>query len=188
MPPHRHGGFRAEERFLEFQGQVFAQIGAALHPAAAAATTASKYVVHAKKFAEDVAQILETCAVKSPALPAAQASMAVAVIRGALVPISEHRIGLAHLFEFFLGVRIIGVAVGMVLERQFAIGALQLNFGDRAGHTQYFVVIAFCVRRQNRPFPLKNFRKKLVVTVLLKDCSPPSPSPAVPGGPLTCIL
>ena len=76
--------------------------------------------------------------------------MAVAVVHGALVGVGEHGIGLADFFELFFRVRIIRIAVGMVLQRQLAIGALEFDLGDRAGHAQHFVVIAFCVRGQDK--------------------------------------
>jgi hypothetical protein len=78
--------------------------------------------------------------------------MAIPVVDRALLRVGENRIGLADLFEFFFRVGIIGIPVRMVLQCKLAVSALQLNFRDRAGHAQYFVVIAFCVRRQNKPF------------------------------------
>jgi hypothetical protein len=40
-----------------------------------------------------------------------------------------------------------------VLQGQLAVSALQFLLGTGACHTQYFVIIAFCVGRQNKPFP-----------------------------------
>ena len=78
--------------------------------------------------------------------------MAVAVVDGALIGVGEHGVGFADFFEFFFRVRIVGIAVGMVLQRELAIGALEFDLGDSAGHAQHFVVVAFCVRRQNKTF------------------------------------
>jgi hypothetical protein len=41
------------------------------------------------------------------------------------------------------------------LQRQFAVRTLEFLFGASARNAQQFVVIAFCVRGQNRPFPEK---------------------------------
>jgi hypothetical protein len=38
----------------------------------------------------------------------------------------------------------------MPLHGQLAISALQFNFSHRAAHAKHFVIVAFCVRSQNR--------------------------------------
>ena len=155
---------RAEECLLELEGQVFAKIGAALNAAAAAsaAAAATEHVAEAEELAEDVAEVLEDGGIEARGLPraAAEAGVAVAVVGGALVGVGEHGIGFADFLEFFFRVGIVGIAVGMKLQRELAIGALELDFGDRAAHAQHFVVIAFCVRGQNKPFfKIKNLGK-----------------------------
>src|ERR1035438_3623124 len=53
---NRNLGLRAEERLLKLEGQVLAEIGAALNPVAAAATGATaEHVAEAEEFTEDVA-------------------------------------------------------------------------------------------------------------------------------------
>ena len=59
------------------------------------------------------------------------------------------RVGLAALFEFVFRVGIVGIAVGMKLQRQLAIGALDLLIGGGAGYAQHLVVVAFSVAGQN---------------------------------------
>ena len=83
---------------------------------------------------------------------AAESGVAVAVVDGALVGVGEHGVGFADFLEFFFRVGIVGIAVGMKLQRELAIGALEFQLRDGAGHAQHFVVIAFCVRGQNKPF------------------------------------
>ena len=96
-----------------------------------------------------------------PPWPApAQSRMAIAVVDRALFRVGEDGISLADLLEFFLGIGIIGIAVWMMLQGQLAVRTLQFNFCDRTGYAQHLVVIAFCVRRQNMPFPSGNLRKK----------------------------
>jgi hypothetical protein len=46
----------------------------------------------------------------------------------------------------------------MVLHGELAVCALQFLVGDRASHRQDFVIIAFCVRSQNKlPFLIDKF-------------------------------
>ena len=145
----------AEECFLELERQIFAKIRAALHAAATPATTATpEHVAETKELSEDIAEILEYCGIEAGARTrtAAQSSMSVAIVGGALVRVGEHGISLADFLEFFFRVRIIGIAVRMVLQGELAISALQFYFGDCAGDAQYFVIIAFCVRGQNETF------------------------------------
>ena len=153
-----HGdlGLGTEKCFFKFQGQVFAQIGSALHPAAAPSTAAAKGVAEAEEFPEDFADILEPGSIEATALTcAAQSRVAVTIVDGALFRVGEDGVGLAHFLEFFLGVGIVGIAVGMELQSQFAVRALEFLFGASAGHAEQFVIIAFCVRGQNRPFILQ---------------------------------
>jgi hypothetical protein len=153
MPTHRNTGLFAEESFFEFQRQVFAKICAALH-AAATSSASSEHVAEAEELAEDVAEVLEDTGIETTTLsgPPAQSRVAVAIVGGALFRVGEHSVSFAYFFEFFFGIRIIRIAVGMILERKFAVGALEFYFRNRAGHAQYFVVIAFCVGGQNMPF------------------------------------
>jgi hypothetical protein len=141
----------AEERFLELQCQIFAKIGTALHPAATTSTaaTTAEHVTEAKELSEDVAEVLKDRGIEAGRLPRApEPCMAIAVVYGALVCVGEHGIGFADFLEFFFRVGIVGIAVRMELQGQFAVGALEFDLGDRAGHAQHFIVIAFCVRRQ----------------------------------------
>jgi hypothetical protein len=43
----------------------------------------------------------------------------------------------------------------MELQRELAVGALEFDFGDSAGHAQHFVVVAFGVRGQNLNLPFE---------------------------------
>ena len=75
--------------------------------------------------------------------------MTKAVVRRTLFAVSENRVGFAALFELFFRVGIVGIAIGMVLQRQLAIGAFDLLIGCAPGYAQDFVVIAFYVAGQN---------------------------------------
>jgi hypothetical protein len=67
VPAHHHTGLGAEGCFFELEGQVFAQICAALNPAAS--TAATERIAKAEELAENIAQVLEGCTVKSSACP-----------------------------------------------------------------------------------------------------------------------
>src|SRR5690606_20751883 len=68
--------------------------------------------------------------------------MSMLVVHAALAAIRQHLVGLLGLLESGLGLRVPGVAVGVVLHRTAAIGLLQFLLGGAAGDAQDFVVVA----------------------------------------------
>jgi len=149
--------FHAEESFLKLESQVFAQIGAALNAAAAPSATAEG-IPEPEEFAEDVAEILEHAGVESGALRscAAESGVAIAIVNRSLFGVGQDRVSFADFFKPLLRVRIIRIAVGVVLQREFAVRALEFDLSDRAGDAQNLVVVSLCVCRQKRPFLLSN--------------------------------
>jgi len=139
--------FFAENRLFKFQCDVFAQIRATLRPAAAARASAEQ-ISEAQKVAEDFAEILHHVGIKSAA-SAVYAGVTEAVVGGTLVGIGQDSVGFAALFEFFFRVGIIGIAIGMKLQRQFAVGTFDLLLAGFAGDSENLVIIAFCVARQS---------------------------------------
>ena len=143
-----------EECFFKLERQILAQVRATLHAAAPPATTPAKQVAKSKELPEDVVEILEDAGIKTHPLPgAAEAGMPVAIVNGALFRVGKNRVSLTDFLEFLFGVGVVRVPVGMELQGKLAVGALQLHLGGRAAHAQHVVIIAFRVRRQNRPFP-----------------------------------
>jgi hypothetical protein len=130
----------------QFKVDIFAKVGAALSTAALA-RAAAKNFAETKKVSENITKVGGVEAL--PTSHAAQASVAVAVIRGALIYIRQHGIGFTAFFKFFFRVRVIGIAVGMELQRQFAVGALDLLIGGAAGYAQHLIIVAFYVAGQN---------------------------------------
>ena len=145
MAPHRDLGFGAEHGILELHGDVFAQIGAALS-AAAAASAAAKNLSQAEEVAEDVAEV---GGVEARSGASAQSGVAEAVVDVALFRIRQYCVSFTALFEFFFRIGIVGIAVRMELQRQFAVGALEFLLGCRAGYAQNLIVVAFSVAGQN---------------------------------------
>ena len=76
-----------------------------------------------------------------PARGAADAGVAEAVVEPALLRVGEDRVGLGRFLERFLGLVVAGIAVGMVLQRQLAVRALDLLFGRRALDAEDLVVV-----------------------------------------------
>lgn len=140
-----------EDRFLKFDCDVFAQVSPTLSTRAAAAAAASaKDVAEAEELAEDVVEILENASVKAAAsCRAAYTGMPEAVIHAALFGVGQDRIGLAALLKFFFGIRIVGIAVRMVLQRQLAVSALDLLLARAPLDPKYLVVVSFYVARQS---------------------------------------
>ena len=66
-----------------------------------------------------------------------------AIVARTLFRVREHGIGLAALLELLLRIGIVGIAVGMVLQRQLAVSALDLLVVRGARDAQDFVVVAF---------------------------------------------
>ena len=109
-------------------------------PRAALVTTRIEHL--AEKIAEDVANVdaARKRAAKSLA-GSAHARMAVTVVRGALVRVAQHLVRLARLLESLFRGMIAGITVRMILERQLAIGTLQLLVAGLARDAQNLVVI-----------------------------------------------
>ena len=72
--------------------------------------------------------------------------MAVLVVRGPLLRVAQHLVGLLGLLEFFLGLlrAVPLVAVGMEFHRQLAIGLLDLVVGRILRDAENGVVVALC--------------------------------------------
>ena len=148
---HHHARLGAERSLFELDAQVLAQIRAALHPAAAP-PAGSEGIAKAEELAKNVAQILEGRSVETHASAGrvAHSSMPEAIVKRALLRIGKHGIGFGDFLEALFRIWIIRVAIGMVLHRELAICAFQFLIAYGAAHGQYFVIVAFCVRGQNK--------------------------------------
>ena len=136
---------------LEAKRHVVAQVGAAL-PARAASPppSATEHLFEAKEITEDVLELLKDRRVESTGLEsaAAQACLAEAIVDRALLWIRQDTIGLARSSKILLGFRLfLRVAIGMPLERSFAIRRLDLIGGSVARDTEHFVIIRLTICR-----------------------------------------
>jgi hypothetical protein len=125
MAPYGDTRLGAEVCLFKFESEILTQIGAALNAAATASATA-KHIAEAEKLAEDVAEILEYRGIKpgTGGRRAADAGVAESVVSCALVSVSQDSIGFADFLELLLSIRIVGIPVGVILERELAIGGL----------------------------------------------------------------
>jgi hypothetical protein len=73
--------------------------------------------------------------------------VAEAVVEVALIGIGQHRVRLGAFLEVILGRLVAGIPVGMELQRELAVGALDFLIGRRTRHAQHFVIIAFTHER-----------------------------------------
>ena len=150
MTPHHHACLSAECCFFELDGQVLAQIRASLHSSAAPSTATER--IKTEELAEDITKILEDCGIETAAGTGriSYSGMSVAVIKRSLLGVSQYRVRLRNFLEAFFGVRIVRIPVRMVLHGKLSVSALQLHFAHLAAYAKHFVIIAFCVRGQNR--------------------------------------
>ncbi len=75
--------------------------------------------------------------------------MAKAIVARALLGVRQYGICFAALLEALFRLGIVGIAVGMELQRELAIGALDLLIVRRARDAQHFVIVTFHCGGQN---------------------------------------
>src|SRR5262249_4375510 len=137
-------GLGAGRGLLERDLEVVAEIGPALR--AAAATASAEEIAEAEdvaEAAEDVLEADEDARIESRAAAARDAGVAESIVEAALLAIGEHRVRFGRFLERLLGLVVARVAVGVVLQRELAIGALDLLVRRRALDAEDFVVIPF---------------------------------------------
>ena len=135
--------FGSEDRFVKFKGKVLPKIGAALGTATAA-PPATENISEAKKFSEDIGEVLENRGIESLG-DVVYARVSKSVVHRAFLAVDEHRVGFGHLFEFFFSRRAVRIAVGMILHGELAIRALDFLLARGTHDTQHLVIIAFDV-------------------------------------------
>ena len=117
--------------FFKRHIQVVSKIGAALS-SRPAAPSASEEIAEAENVAENIAEVGKDIRIETAEPGSGSGSYACVsetVVARTLLRIAQNRIGLGSLFEFFLGFMVPGIPIGVILERKFAIGALDFLFG-----------------------------------------------------------
>ncbi len=91
---------------------------------------------------EDVAERAEDVLVRAEAAAALHGRVAVAVVDRPLLEVGEDLVGLRGLLELLLGRLVAGVLVGVVLQRQLAVGRLDVVGRRGAGDAEDLVGVA----------------------------------------------
>ena len=117
-------------------------------------TTTAAAAAAAEEIAENIAEPTKTAEVsrKSTAEAAGagvivgvHTGKAIGIIPGAFVRIGQHLIGLAHLFELFLGGFVAGVPVRVVLHGQLPVGLFYIIGTGAFVYAKHLVVVTFIV-------------------------------------------
>ena len=82
------------------------------------------------------------------ARPGIEGGVAVLVVSGALLRVAQCFVSFAQFLELFFGGMISRIFVGMIFDRQFAVGLLDLLLAGGALHAKYLVIVAFGHRGQ----------------------------------------
>src|SRR5204863_8284417 len=139
---HRDRLLAPEGRLLEADLEVVAEILPAPHAAASAARPAGAEEV-AEQVADDVLEVAAEVEARASRRALREGGVPEAVVEAPPLRIGEHLVGLRDLLEALLGlVAVLGIAVGMILERELAVSFLDVVLGRGAGHTEDLVVIA----------------------------------------------
>ena len=122
-------------------------------PAALSARSA-EHIAETEHLAEQVAQIHRR-RVEAAARRAGNTRMAVRIVRRPFLRIGKNTVGFGRFFEFLLGRGIARVAIGMVLQSQLTVGALEFLIAHATADGQNFVIVAFN-RRHRDPLLVKS--------------------------------
>jgi hypothetical protein len=101
----------------------------------------------------------------------AKGAMTELIVLSPLLQVSENLIGFRDLFEFLLGLFVPGVAVGMVFERELAVGLLNLFFARAALDAEHLVIILLAVQLPI-PRPLLPYITRKPLSSTLKEQGP----------------
>ena len=102
---------------------------------------AASRAAEAEEVAEDVGEIGEAFGTR-PLRRAGDAGMAEVIVPGALVRVAEHAVGFGGFLERGFRRMVAGIAIGMMFERELAIGALEIRVARVAVDTEDLVVVA----------------------------------------------
>jgi hypothetical protein len=102
----------------------------------------SEQISEAEEIAENVAEIGEDVGAETARRHSLQTRVAIAVVCRALLRVAQDAIGFRSFLEPFLGGRVLRIAVGMVLQRQPAVSALDLLLAGLSADTKHLVIIS----------------------------------------------
>ena len=124
----------SENRFIEFEGEVFAQVRAALS-AIAAAPAPTEDFAEPEELSEDVGEILKDGWIESLCGRGVDAGVTEAVIERAFFAVNENGVGFGDFLEFFFRLGAVRIAVRVILHGQLAVGAFDFLLSGSADHS-----------------------------------------------------
>ena len=131
---------------LEGVTQIGAPLGATAATLTSAAATAEEGLKNApaaaEHFFEDIERIMHAAAACTTAHATREGGMSVAVVSGALLVVVQDVISFADFFELLLGRLVVGVFVGVIFHRQFAVGLFEVIRCGVPGDAKDLVVVA----------------------------------------------
>src|SRR5436190_2456443 len=139
-----------EGSFFQRDLHIVTQIRAALPLVSATATAATEKTLEnstaatAESLAENIEGIVKSAA--KPLAALSESGMPIPVVGRAFVSVDQDIVGLAQLLEFLLGMGVLRIFVGMKLDSQLAIGALDFVVMRAPVNSEHFVIIAFGCR------------------------------------------
>ncbi len=133
----RERDLRAEGGVLERKGDLGLLV-LAVAPASARVSPRRE----AEQVSENVGEVHELRRVEPRPARAPHRLVPEAVVALSLFGVRKDGIGLGRRLELLFGALVLGVLVGMVLQRRLAIGGLDLFGGGGSPHTEYLVVVA----------------------------------------------
>ena len=133
--------FGAARGFLELDFEVVAQVVAA--PRARAGASASGAEEIAENVGEDFLEALGEFEAEAVALRSLEGGVTVAVILRATFRVGQHLVGFVEFLEALLGLLVAGIAVGMKLDREAAVGFLEIFLAGAAVDSENLVIVAF---------------------------------------------
>ena len=152
--------FAAVRRFVETDFEIVAQIRAAQRTAGIAARAAAKQIIedtaaraaglvieHFAENLERIVEVAEAAAAARGAPPRVKGRVPILVIGRAFLRLIQDLVSLAEFLEFLLGGFVARIFVGMMFDREFAIGLFDLLIARAARHAKDFVIVSFRHRR-----------------------------------------
>ncbi len=118
-------GHHTEHGIFEANFEIVADVLPALWTAATPRSARAEHVAETEKLTQNVAEV-ETAGIEPASGGRLQSLVAEPVVGRALLRIAQNAIGFRGFLEFLLGFLIVGIAVGMMLESELTIRALDL--------------------------------------------------------------
>ena len=143
-------GFGTESRVVKTELQIVSKVRPSSDPRTPTARSA-EHISKTEDIAKDVAEVGEDAGIKA-AGAGTQPCMAESIVVSSFLSVAEHRIGLGSFLESLFGAFVSRIAIGMVLEGEFSIGALNFLFRCTTRNAQNVVEVAFFPAQIRCPF------------------------------------